>query len=186
MTRVPSPTIVPGIVAQLASAVAGAIGVVFIVLMYGAFAAGAQASGLTFGWINDVAVLIQYALAVPGVLAIGAALRAGSPRLARLGTPLALAGIAVIVGFQALLVTGVLTFAQEIVPASAGFLAVGAWMVVAALVGRRAGVGPVGPGTAVLAALYVGYPLWAFRVGRWMRTMAVPTGVAAAPTVERT
>ena len=188
MTRVPSPaeTIVPGSLALLASAVAGAIGVVFIVLMYGAFAVGAEAPGLTFGWINDVAVLIQYALAVPGVLAMGAALRTGSPLMARLGTWLALAGIAVIVGFQALLVAGVLTFAEEIGPASVGFLVVGAWMVVAALAGRRADVGPVGPGTAVLAALYVGFPLWAFRVGRWMRTTAVPTGAAAAPTVEAT
>jgi hypothetical protein len=26
---------------------------------------------MTFGWINDVSVLVQYLLAVPGVLAIG-------------------------------------------------------------------------------------------------------------------
>jgi len=179
-------TIVPGSLALLASAVAGGIGVVFIVLMYAAFAAGAQAAGMTFGWINDVAVLVQYPLAVPGVLAIGAALRTGSPLLARLGTWLALAGIAAIVVLQALLVVGVLTFAQEIGPASLGFLVLGTWMVVAAIAGRRAGAGPAGPGTAVLAAIYVGYPLWAFRVGRWMGTTAVPRAVVAAPTVDAT
>ncbi len=141
MTRVPSPAGLAeaGALAMLASAVAGAVGVVCIVLMYAAFAVGAQPPGLMFGWANDIAVLLQYLLAVPGVLAIGAALRVGSPRLALAGTVLALAGIAVIVVSQTLLVAGVLTFEQEIGPASLGFLIVGAWMVVAAIVGRRAG-----------------------------------------------
>jgi hypothetical protein len=82
MTRVPSPAGLAeaSALAMLASAVAGAVGVVFIVLMYAAFAVGAQPPGLLFGWINDIAVLLQYLLAVPGVLAIGAALRIGSPR----------------------------------------------------------------------------------------------------------
>ena len=100
MHGVPSPARTDGLgsLALLASAIAGAIGVVFIVLMYAAFAVGAHTTGLTFGWMNDVAVLAQYLLAVPGVLAIGTALRADSPRLARLGTPLALVEIAVIAG----------------------------------------------------------------------------------------
>jgi hypothetical protein len=173
VTRVLSPTATraPGSLALMASAFAGAIGVVFIVLMYAAFAVGAQGPGLAFGWINDVAVLAQYALAVPGVLAIGASLRAGSPRLARLGTPLALAGIAVIVVFQALLVAGVLTFEQEIGPAGVGFLVLGTWMVAAAF-RPHAGAAPAGRWTALSAALYLGYPLWAYRVGRWMGTLA--------------
>ena len=141
--------------------------------MYAAFAVGAQPPGLMFGWINDIAVLLQYLLAVPGVLAIGAALRIGSPRLALAGTVLALAGIVVIVVSQTLLVAGVLTFEQEIGPASLGFLIVGAWMVVAAIVGRRAGTAPAGPATAIAAALYLGYPIWAYRVGRWMGTPAI-------------
>jgi len=77
--------------------------------------------------------------AVPGVLAIGAALRVATPRLSRFGTPLAVAGIAVIVVLQALLVAGVLTFEQEIGPATVGFVAMGSWMVVAAVAGRRTG-----------------------------------------------
>src|SRR4051812_4123075 len=155
----------------MASAFAGAIGVAFIVLMYAAFAIEARGPALAFGWINDLAVLLQYALAVPGVLAIGASLRPGSPRLARLGTPLALAGIAVIVVFQALLLAGVLTFEQEIGPAGVGFLVLGTWMV-AASVGRHAGAGPAGRWTPGGAALYLGYPLWAYRVSRWMETSA--------------
>jgi hypothetical protein len=120
---------------------------------------------------------------VPGVLAIGAALRPGTPRLWRYGIPLALAGIGVIVVFQTLLVAGVLTFEQEIGPATVGFLALGAWMVLAAMAGRRAGVVPVGPGLALLAALYVGYPLWALRVGRWMGTSVSTPRVDAARIV---
>jgi hypothetical protein len=187
MSNATSPSVAGlGSVALLVSAIVGAIGVVFITLMYAAFGIGATAAAMTFGWINDVAVMVQYLLAVPGVLAIGAALRPGSPRLARPGTWLALAGIAVIVALQALLVAGVLTFAQEIGPASLGFLVLGAWMVAAAIVGRRMGTGPTGPGTALLAAFYMGYPLWAFRVSRWMATTAAGRGVVAASTVDAT
>ena len=112
---------------------------------------------MTFGWINDVAVLVQYLLAVPGVLAIGASLRTGSPRLARLGTPPALGGSP-----SSWCSRGrssrILTFEQEIGPSSLGFLVLGAWMVVAAVAGRRSGFGLAGPGKAALAALYLGYP----------------------------
>jgi hypothetical protein len=186
MTRVPSPVSLAaaGSLAMLASAATGVVGIVFIGLMYAAFAVGAQAPGLTFGWLNDVAVLLQYLLAVPGVLAIGAALRTGSPRLARGGTWLALAGIALIVVLQALLVAGVLTFEQEIGPASLGFLVFGVWMVVAAVGGRRAGTAPAGPGTAVAAALYLGYPIWAYRTGRWMQSPVASTGIAVHRAVE--
>jgi hypothetical protein len=184
MTSVPTPTGArsPGSIALFASAAAGGVGIVFIVLMYASFAAGAKEAGMRFGWINDVSAIVQYLLAVPGVLAIGAALRAGTPRLWRYGIPLALAGIGVIVVFQTLLVAGVLTFEQEIGPATVGFLALGAWMVLAAIAGRRAGVVPVGPGLALLAALYVGYPLWALRIGRWMDASAVESVAEAAPT----
>ena len=188
MTRVPLPAgpATASALVMLASAVAGAVGVVFIVLMFAAFAVGAQAPGLLFGWINDVAVLFQYLLAVPGVLAIGAALRIGSNRLALAGTLLALAGIAVTVVLQTLLVAGVLTFEKEIGPASPGFLVLGAWMVVAAVVGRRAGTAPAGPATAIAAALYLGYPIWAYRTGRWMQSPTVSNGVAVHQPVEAT
>ena len=188
MTRVPSAAAhaTPGSRAMLLSAIVGAIGVVFVVLMAVAFSTGASAAGMTFGWANDVAVLLQYLLAVPGVLAVGAAMRLGSPRLARLGTALALAGTAAIVVFQALLVTGVLTFAQEVGPASLGILVLGVWMVAAAISGRRSGIGPVGPEMAILAAFYVGHPLWAFRVSRWMRAMPAPQAGLAAPATDAT
>jgi hypothetical protein len=159
-----------------ASAVAGAIGVVFIALMYAAFAAGAHPAGLMFGWINDLAVLLQFLLAIPGVVAVGASLRKASPRLSRFGTPMALAAMGVIVVFQLLLVTGVLTFEQEIGFAGLGLLVLGAWMIAAALAGGRSGIAPAGPGLAILAALYVGYPLWAWRVSRWMEAAPDDSG----------
>jgi hypothetical protein len=167
----------PGSLAMLVAAVAGAVGIVFVLLMFASFAVGAKPAGMAFGWINDVAVLLQYLLAVPGVLAIGAALRPVSPALARFGTALAIAGIAVIVVFQGLLVAGAMTFEQEIGPASAGFLVLGVWLVAAAVVGRRSGRVPVSPAVAVAAALYMGFPLWAYRVGRWMD--AVPSARSA-------
>jgi len=162
-----------GSLSMLASAVAGVIGIAFILLMYGAFAAGANGAGMTFGRINDVAVLVQFLLAVPGVIAIGAALRSSHPHMSLFGTPLAVAALALIVVFQGLLVAGLLTFEQEIGVASLGLLGFGAWMIATAVAGRRSGAGPTGPGTAILAAFYLGYPLWAWRVGRWMDTAPV-------------
>jgi hypothetical protein len=49
---------------MLAFAVVGTVGIVFNLLMYVLFAAGARQAGLTFGWLNDLAVLLQFALAV--------------------------------------------------------------------------------------------------------------------------
>ena len=62
------------------------------------------------------------------------------------------------------MVTGALTFEQQIGPVSVAFLALGAWFVLSAYIG--AGLLPYGVGIGVLAALYVGYPLLAFRLGR--------------------
>jgi hypothetical protein len=150
----------------LASAAVGAVGAIFLVLMYAAFAAGARSAGMTFGGINDVAAIAQFALAVPGILAMGRAFRTTSPRFALVGTAIAMVGIAVIIVFQALLVAGTLGFEQEIGPVTVGFVFVGVWYVAAALVGRRVGFAPAGVGTAVVAALYLGYPVWAWRVAR--------------------
>ena len=156
----------------IVSGIVAAAGVVFLVAMFVSFGVGARDAGLPFGRINDVLVLISYALAAPGVLAARAVLQ---PQTGRWGDVLAvvgLAAIAAIVVLQALLVAETLTFEQQIGPVSLALLVFGGWLVVVSWIGRAGGHWPVGVGLGLLAALYVGYPIWAVRLGRQLLTVA--------------
>jgi hypothetical protein len=75
-------------------------------------------------------------------------------------------GIIVTVILQWLLVTGVMTFEQQIAPVSMALLAVGAWMVGTGVLARRTGLLPRGLRDGLLGAVYVGYPVWALGIGR--------------------
>ena len=132
--------------------------------MFGAFGAGATAAGRTFGAINDALILVAYVLAVPGVLASAAILRSTRPGLVALSALVALAAIGAIAVLQWQLVTGSLTFEEQIGPVSVAFLALGGWFVISGYLG--AGILPYGVGIGALAALYVGYPALAYRLGR--------------------
>ena len=149
--------------ASIASSAIAAVAVILLFAMYLAFGLGARSAGQALGGINDVLILVAYPLAVPGVLATAALLRSRRP-LAVPGAFVAVAAIAAIALLQWQLVTGVLTFEQQIGPVSVAFLVLGGWFVLSAHFG--AGLVPYGVGIAVLAALYVGYPLLAFRLGR--------------------
>jgi hypothetical protein len=151
-------------VASLASSAIAAVAVVVLIAMFVAFGLGATSTGQKVGWINDVLTLVAYLLALPGVLATAALLRSRRPGFVVIGALVAVASIAVICVLQWQLVTGALTFDQQIGPVSVAFLALGTWFVLSAYLG--AGRLPYGVGIAVLAALYVGYPLLAFRLGR--------------------
>ena len=153
--------------AGFTSIVSSAIAAVAVILLFGmylAFALGATATGQTIGGINDVLTLVAYLLAVPGILATAALLRSRRPDLVALGAIVALASISAIVVLQWQLVTGALTFEEQIGPVSVAFLALGAWFVLTGFLG--VGLLPYGVGLGVLAGLYVGYPLLAFRLGR--------------------
>lgn len=150
----------------ITSGVAGAVGVVFLGGMFTAFAVGAQALGERLGWINDVLVLVAYGLAIPSVLAVRTWLLPSAPRLANVTAAIGVASCAAAVVAQALLVTGVVTFDQQIGAASIIFLTLGAYFLPVGWAGRRSGALRVGPWTGLAATLYVGYPLWAIRIGR--------------------
>ena len=150
----------------IASGVIGAIGIVFLGGMFAAFAVGAQAWGQRLGWINDVLVLASYALLTPSVLATRTRLLPSAPRLASATTVIGLASLAAAVVSQGLLVTGVITFEQQIGTFSLFLLALGAYFVPAGWAGKRAGVLRVGPWTGLAATLYLGVPVWAIRLGR--------------------
>lgn len=150
--------------ASLASAAVAGVAVAFLLAMFAAFGVGATAAGETLGRINDVLILVAYALAVPGVLASAAILGSGRPGPVAIAAFVALAAIGAIVVLQWQLVTGSLTFEEQIGPVSVAFLALGGWFVISGYLG--AGILPYGIGIGVLAALYVGYPVLAYRLGR--------------------
>lgn len=159
-----------------ASGVVGAVGIGFLFAMFAAFAAGARPTGMTLGWVNDVTGVITLPLAVPGMFVLHALIR---PRAGAAGDVLLIIGVGscgVISVLQVLLVTRVLTFEEQIGPVSLAFLVLGAWFVVTGRIAARSGVLPGGTRTGVLAASYVGYPVWAFRVARAIEAAAATPG----------
>jgi hypothetical protein len=162
-----------------ASGVIGAIGLGFLVAMFAAFAAGARSTGMALGWINDVTGVVTLPLALPGVLALHAHTR---PSAGRAGDVLLVLGIGsggAIVALQLLLVTGVLTFEEQIGPVMIAYLGLGTWFVVGGRIAERAGIVRAGTLNGVLAATYAGYPVWAFRLARALEAEPVMLGEPA-------
>jgi hypothetical protein len=148
------------------SGIVGAVGIVFLGGMFTAFAVGAQQLGERLGWINDVLVLLSYAMLAPSVLAARARLLPSSQRLANATAVIGLATLAAVTVSQGLLVTGVITFEQQIPSFSLFLLALGAYFVPVGWAGKRSGALRVGPWTGLAATLYLGVPVWAIRLGR--------------------
>ena len=150
-------------------AVVSAFGIVCLGLLYVGFLPHAE--GLRrFGPLNDICIVVQYILALPIVVAFHRMLRPHSPRLRLIAMLIALVGIVGVVVFQSLLLTGVMPFLEQVAYASASLLMVGVWIVIIGFVGRRAGLLSISVATIILGALYIGYPLWAYRVGQRLRS----------------
>jgi hypothetical protein len=164
-----------------ASGVVAAIGLVMFVAMFVSFAVGAQAPGMLFGWFNDVLVLITYLLVIPTVIAVDALLRPTAPVASRVATLIGLGSIAAVLILQALLVVGALTFADQVGAVSLALLAFAVWLVIVGRLGSSRGVMHHGVRMGLLAATYVGYPFWAFWLGRHLRRLAGET--APGPVV---
>lgn len=161
--------------AHIAS-VTAAIGIVFLAGMFIAFASGAEPTGMMLGWINDVLVLVSYGLAIPVVIAVFLLIRRTRPVRGVLVGLIGSAGLLGLVLLQALLVTGTLTFEQQIGPVSIAFLVVGAWMTSAGWLAGIDGALPRGGRMGLLGATYVGYPIWAFWIGRRLARLAQTRG----------
>jgi hypothetical protein len=149
-----------------ASGVTGAVGLAFLVGMFTAFAVGARSAGMALGWVNDVTGVVTLPLALPGMLALHARIR---PQAGVAGDILLVVGVGsagAIVVLQLLLVTGVVPFERQIGPVSVAFLALAVWFVVTGRIAARAGIVPGGTRLGLLAASYIGYPVWAFRLAR--------------------
>ena len=157
-----------------ASGVLAAVGVAFLVAMAAAFAVGAKSAGMVFGWTNDVLVMVSYLLTAPAVLALLPLLRPRAPILYPVVAIVGLLSIAGIVVLQGLLVVGVLTFDQQIGPASVVYVGLAAWFVLAGYLGRIAGILPDGVRWGILGATYIGYPFWAFWMSRRLAPRSAP------------
>jgi len=168
--------------ALLVSAVVAIVAIAFLVAMFASFAAGSQADGERYGLINDVLVIVQYALMLPAVVAIHRLSRDRAPKLGAAVLVSGFALVALIALGQGLLVAGVMTFEQQTVPLTIMFVLLAAWFVaVGSLVGSI-GIARRGIVMGLLGATYIGYPAWAWWLGRALREGA-PTN-ATAPTAE--
>jgi hypothetical protein len=150
----------------IASGLLAAVGVVFLTFMFAAFAVGSTSAGRAFGRINDILILVAYLLTVPSVLAVRAIARPRAPVPADLAAILGLVAIGGIVVLQAMLVAEVLTFEQQVGPVSVALIALGVWFIVAGRMATLAGFAPHGARMGLVAATYVGYPIWAIWIGR--------------------
>lgn len=139
------------------SGVVAVIGIVFLGLMF----AGAE----RFGPMNDVTIIIQYILVLPIVITVWMILR---PLDNPLNTPMLVLGLAAmlaVIVLQVLLVTGVLPFERQVFMVTAAFVVGIVWYVATGRMARPLGLLPQSVPLQVLSGLYLGYPVWAFKVG---------------------
>lgn len=154
--------------AAVASGVLGVAMVATLIAMFVGFALGpnARSTALRLGLVNDVLTTVVYGLALPVVPVMHVVVReTGNVRSLVLAT-LGAVGIVVTLVLQWLLVSGAMTFEQQIGSVSVALLAVAAWMVGTGYLAWNVGFLPHGVRDGLLGGLYIGYPIWAFTIGR--------------------
>ncbi len=154
------------------SAAVAVVGIAFLMAMFIAFAIGARGAAMVLGWINDVLVLVSYLLSVPVAITLYAVLRRQHQMLSALALITGIGALASIVVLQWLLITGVLTFEQQIGPVSITMLGLACWFVLTGYLVSSSGLLSRGVWMGLLAATYVGYPIWALWIGRYLRRQA--------------
>ena len=155
------------------AAIVSATGIVFLVGMFVAFALEAPSTAMALGWVNDVLVIVQYALVLPAVVVLHRMFRTRWPRASLVASSLGLLGIAGAVALQSLLVAGVLTFEQEIGPALVSYIPLGIWFVATGSFAARSGIDRRGTAYGVLGASYLGFPIWAMRMAGRLRPLTI-------------
>ena len=151
----------------IVSAIISAIGVVCLIAMFVLFATPFKELALTFGMLNDICIGIQYLLTIPIALALYRILLPYNPALIRLATIVGIAMMLVVIGLQLALIFGVVTFEQQVVWVSlAMIVGVGSWFVITGFVARSTGRLPHSVLMSSVAVPYLGYPVWAFWLGR--------------------
>ena len=167
VTPKPAPRPTAGLVsvASWCAYVSGYVSMLGIAFLFAFFVLGAPT-----GRLNDIAVIVQYSLMLPIALALYRVLRSHNPSLSLAALLIGIPGMLAVIVLQILLVTGVLPFANQIVPVVIAFLVVLIWFIINGYLGRSTNKLPNRMLLHVLAGLYVGYPFWAFSVGRRLRS----------------
>jgi hypothetical protein len=145
-----------------ASGIASIFGIIFL---FAFFILGAPT-----GRLNDIAVIVQFLLMLPLAVALYQILRHINSTLSLIALLFGLIGMVAVIFLQFLLVVGVLPFTVQIVPVIMAFLIVLVWFVINGYLARFTDTLPTSMVFHVLAWLYVGYPFWAFSVGRRLRS----------------
>ena len=167
VTPKPAPRPAPELVrvAAWCAYASGYVSVLGIAFLFAFFVLGAPT-----GRLDDLAVIVQIFLMLPIALALYRILRPFNTNLSLFTLLLGISGIEAVIVLQILLVTGVLPFANQIVPVVIAFLVVLIWFIINGYLGRFTEKLPNRMLLHVLAGLYVGYPLWAFSVGHRLRS----------------
>ena len=152
--------------AAYANGVVSAVGLAFLIAMFASFTVGATSPGLVFGWINDVSGVVAALLMLPLVVAVHVLLRPHAPTVRGLAMVIGLGANLAIMVLQSLLIVGALTFQEEVGPVLIAFLFLVVWLVLTGYLGSSSGTLPHGLRMGLLAVTYVGYPIWAFWLGR--------------------
>ena len=161
-----TPIQIAGSIAVL-SGIVSAIGVVLLIAMFILFATPYKELALSVGYLNDICVALQYLLAIPIALVLRQILQVYQPDLIRIATIVGIVSMVLVFGLQLLLIFKVLTFEKQVVWVSlAMILGVGSWLIITGIVARSTGRMPNSVLMSVLAVPYIGYPLWAFWLGR--------------------
>jgi hypothetical protein len=143
------------------------LGVVCLITMFVLFATPFTDLALTFGFVNDICVAIQYLLTIPIALALYRILLPYNPALIRNTTIFGILMMLAVIGLQLLLIFRIVPFEQQVVWVTPAMLmGVGSWLVITGWVARSTGKLPQSVLMSILAMPYLGYPIWAFWLGR--------------------
>ncbi len=151
----------------LVSGLISAIGVVCLVTMFALFATPNKTLALTFGLVNDICIAVQYLLTIPIALALHRILQPYNPGLMRVATAVGLVAMVSVIALTLALVFGAVTFERQAVWVTLAMIGgVGAWLIMTAMVARATGRMPNSGWWSGVAVPYLGYPAWAFWLGR--------------------
>jgi hypothetical protein len=157
---------VGGLIA-IASGIISAIGVMLIIAMFVLLRTPLKGLALIFGLLNDICVAVQYLLTIPLALALRRLLLPYRAALIQAATIVGIAAMASVILLQLALMFKVLTFRQQgLWVTLAMILGVGFWLMVTGLVARASGRLPHSVVMSAVAVPYLGYPAWAFWLGR--------------------
>jgi hypothetical protein len=144
----------------------GAVSIVQLALLVLFYALGGP-----FGTLNDGAIVLQYLLAVPVMLALHRLLHPRAARASTIALMLGILGVLAISVLQVLLIVGVMPFAVQVGPVTAAlFLLFGGWLLIAGYLGRSLPFLRPSLLMSIVGWTYLGYPVWAFWLGRRLRS----------------